>query len=82
MTVGQGDVGQLGLGDEILERKRPALLKDVEDVEFKQVLCGGMHTVAVTDGGEVSIIYILLINIYHICLSKEYSIVHQIWTFL
>ena len=53
MTLGQGDVGQLGLGEEILERKRPAMIKDVEGIKFIQVTCGGMHTIGVTDHGEV-----------------------------
>ena len=55
VTIGQGDVGQLGLGEDILERKRAALIKEVEEEKFLQVVCGGMHSVAVTAKGEVSI---------------------------
>ena len=53
LAFGQGDVGQLGLGDEILERKRPALVKELDDIKFIQSVCGGMHTVALTEDGEV-----------------------------
>lgn len=53
LTIGQGDVGQLGLGEDIMERKRPALLKEVDDIDFVQVTSGGMHSVAVTENGEV-----------------------------
>lgn len=53
LTLGQGDVGQLGLGDEILERKRPALVKDLEGKDIVQVVCGGMHTVALSSNGEL-----------------------------
>uniref|UniRef100_A0A7M5XE24 RCC1-like domain-containing protein n=1 Tax=Clytia hemisphaerica TaxID=252671 RepID=A0A7M5XE24_9CNID len=53
LAFGQGDVGQLGLGDEVLERKRPALVKEVDDIKFIQSVCGGMHTVILTEDGEV-----------------------------
>jgi len=54
LTLGQGDVGQLGLGDEIQERKRPAPIKDVDGIQFMQVACGGMHTAGVTQQGGVN----------------------------
>ncbi len=54
LTMGQGDVGQLGLGDEIVERKRPAIVKDLEGTDIVQILCGGMHTVALSRQGDVS----------------------------
>lgn len=53
LTLGQGDVGQLGLGEDILERKKPAIVKGLDDLEIVQVECGGMHTVALTDSGKV-----------------------------
>jgi len=53
LTIGQGDVGQLGLGDEILERKRPQYIKEVDGIKFTEITCGGMHSVAVTDDGQV-----------------------------
>ena len=31
LTLGQGDTGQLGLGEDIMERSRPALVKDIEE---------------------------------------------------
>ena len=53
LTIGTGDVGQLGLGEEIIERKRAVPIKAVDGVSFIQVTCGGMHSVAVTVDGEV-----------------------------
>lgn len=53
LTLGQGDVGQLGLGEDILERKKPALVKSLEGLNIVQVECGGMHTVVLTDDGKV-----------------------------
>lgn len=53
LTLGQGDVGQLGLGEDILERKKPALVKSLEGLDIVQVECGGMHTVALSDDGKV-----------------------------
>merc|ERR1719237_782917 len=30
LTLGQGDTGQLGLGEDVMEKTRPALVKDIE----------------------------------------------------
>ena len=62
LTLGQGDTGQLGLGPDIMERSKPALVKDLSRV--KAVCAGGMHTVCLTKEGKVytfgKYIYILL----------------------
>ena len=54
LTMGQGDVGQLGLGEDILERKRPTIVKELENVNIVQLGCGGMHTIALSEDGVVS----------------------------
>lgn len=46
-----GDVGQLGLGEDILERKKPALVSLPEKIV--QVVAGGMHTACLSDTGNV-----------------------------
>ena len=51
LTLGQGDTGQLGLGPDIMERSKPALVKDLTNVV--SVCAGGMHTVALTKDGKV-----------------------------
>ncbi|XP_070768342.1 regulator of chromosome condensation [Enoplosus armatus] len=51
LVVGQGDVGQLGLGEDIIERKKPALVSLPEKIV--QVIAGGMHTVCLSDTGHV-----------------------------
>ncbi|XP_048671953.1 regulator of chromosome condensation isoform X4 [Marmota marmota marmota] len=51
LTLGQGDVGQLGLGENVMERKKPALVPIPEDVV--QVEAGGMHTVCLSKSGQV-----------------------------
>uniref|UniRef100_A0A8C7F560 Regulator of chromosome condensation 1 n=1 Tax=Oncorhynchus kisutch TaxID=8019 RepID=A0A8C7F560_ONCKI len=51
LVLGQGDVGQLGLGEDIMERKRPALVTLPEGVV--QVAAGGMHTVCLSDTGNI-----------------------------
>lgn len=51
LTLGQGDVGQLGLGESVLERKKPALVPLLEDVV--QAEAGGMHTVCLSQSGQV-----------------------------
>ncbi|XP_047105720.1 regulator of chromosome condensation isoform X2 [Schistocerca piceifrons] len=50
-TFGQGDVGQLGLGEDVLERTNPAIVKNLENVV--DICAGGMHTVCLTKTGEV-----------------------------
>ena len=56
MTLGQGDTGQLGLGEDIAERKKPSTVGGaLEGKKIVQVVCGGMHTVALTDDGQVSV---------------------------
>ena len=52
LVLGQGDVGQLGLGEDIIERKKPALVSLPEKIV--QVVAGGMHTVCLSDPGHVS----------------------------
>lgn len=51
LTCGQNDVGQLGLGTEIMERTRLAFV-DMADPVI-QVVAGGMHTVCLTSTGQV-----------------------------
>jgi len=51
LTVGQGDTGQLGLGEDVMEKTRPGLVKDVEDAV--EVVAGGMHTVVLDKNGHV-----------------------------
>lgn len=46
-----GDVGQLGLGEDVLERKKPALVSLPE--KMVQVVAGGMHTVCLSGSGNV-----------------------------
>lgn len=51
LVFGQGDVGQLGLGEDIMERKKPALVSLPESIV--QAIAGGMHTVCLSDTGNV-----------------------------
>ncbi|XP_035245094.1 regulator of chromosome condensation [Anguilla anguilla] len=51
LVLGQGDVGQLGLGEDVLERKKPALVSLPEGV--LQAVAGGMHTVCLSETGNV-----------------------------
>ncbi|XP_075162193.1 regulator of chromosome condensation 1 [Haematobia irritans] len=53
LVCGQGDMGQLGLGDDEskFERKRPALVEKVANVV--DVQAGGMHNLVLTHDGRV-----------------------------
>lgn len=53
-VFGTGDTGQLGLGEDMLERKKPMPLKALDDKEIVDVACGGMHSVAITKNGQVN----------------------------
>nr|CAD7569460.1 unnamed protein product [Timema californicum] len=51
LAFGQGDVGQLGLGSEVMERSRPALIPNLDNVT--DVCAGGMHTICISSSGAV-----------------------------
>ncbi|KAJ8920006.1 hypothetical protein NQ315_006536 [Exocentrus adspersus] len=51
LVTGAGDVGQLGLGPDVLEKSRPTLVK--LDQQIVDVCAGGMHTVCLTTEGKV-----------------------------
>lgn len=51
LVCGQGDFGQLGLGEDATEKTRPALLADLKNVV--DVQAGGMHSVCLTKAGEI-----------------------------
>ena len=51
LTLGQGDTGQLGLGEDVMEKSRPALVKDIEAAV--EVVAGGMHTAVLDSEGQV-----------------------------
>lgn len=51
-VFGDGDCGQLGLGEDVTERLRPFPVS-VDGRGVIQVACGGMHTVALTEDRRV-----------------------------
>lgn len=52
-VFGTGDTGQLGLGEDMLERKRPMPLKTLDGEDIVDVVSGGMHSIAITKEGKV-----------------------------
>ena len=58
--VGQGDIGQLGLGEDIMEKTKLSPVGGaLSGLRVVQVACGGMHTAALTDGGKVCNTWVL-----------------------
>ncbi|XP_034111679.1 regulator of chromosome condensation [Drosophila albomicans] len=51
LVCGTGDTGQLGLGEDILERKRPALVEDIPNPV--DICAGGMHCLVLTKNGDI-----------------------------
>eukprot|EP00877_Chromochloris_zofingiensis_P002885 jgi/Chrzof1/12598/Cz07g00140.t1 len=51
-TFGSNPFGALGLGEDVLEKFRAALV-DVNDAAIAQLSCGGMHTVVLAKDGSV-----------------------------
>lgn len=51
LSFGQGDVGQLGLGEDVLEKMRPALIPGHHDIIG--IAAGGMHNACLTKDGKV-----------------------------
>ncbi|XP_068149326.1 regulator of chromosome condensation [Drosophila tropicalis] len=51
LVCGTGDTGQLGLGEDIMERKR---LTPIETIAYPVDICaGGMHNLVLTNSGEI-----------------------------
>lgn len=53
LVVGQGDTGQLGCGEDIMERKKPYPVKALEDKFMKIIACGGMHTACIDENHTI-----------------------------
>lgn len=54
LACGSGECGQLGLGDEIFEKSKPALIKEgLESASIVEIAVGGMHNVALDKSGVV-----------------------------
>ena len=51
LTVGQGDTGQLGLGEDVMEKARPAPVTEIADAV--DAVAGGMHTAVLDREGRV-----------------------------
>ena len=51
LTVGQGDTGQLGLGEDVMEKSRPAAVGQM--TAAVDAVAGGMHTVVLDKEGQV-----------------------------
>ncbi|XP_053679999.1 regulator of chromosome condensation [Anopheles nili] len=51
LACGQGEMGQLGLGEDVMEKTRPAVVDGLADVV--QISAGGMHNLCLTRHGKV-----------------------------
>ncbi|RUS20169.1 regulator of chromosome condensation 1/beta-lactamase-inhibitor protein II [Endogone sp. FLAS-F59071] len=52
-VFGNGEIGQLGLGDITVERKKPYPVPTLENEEVVDVVAGGLHTIAITKEGKL-----------------------------
>ena len=53
LVHGSGECDQLGLGEGVLERKKPTLLKVLSDKKVVSVAVGSLHNLALTSDGRV-----------------------------
>ncbi|KAJ1962860.1 hypothetical protein IWQ62_003395 [Dispira parvispora] len=53
LVFGNGDCGQLGLGEDILQRKKPYPLQALDDEEIVDIAAGGLHNMALTKDGRL-----------------------------
>jgi regulator of chromosome condensation len=51
LSCGQGEVGQLGLGEDVYEKVRPALIASLKNIV--DISAGGMHNLCLTKDGDV-----------------------------
>ncbi len=77
--LGQGDVGQLGLGEDMVEKKRPYPLKSLEGHRVVQVVCGGMHTAALTAEGKVSVLLSVAVSFFPLLYCHLIGFMGVIW---
>ncbi|OZJ04137.1 hypothetical protein BZG36_02837 [Bifiguratus adelaidae] len=52
-VFGNGDLGQLGLGEDMLNRKKPMPVKEMDGKHIVDVVAGGVHTVVVNQTGKL-----------------------------
>lgn len=74
LVTGAGDVGQLGLGPDVLEKSRPALIS--LEHEVVDVCAGGMHTVCLTKDGKVCD---FSIGVLFLLLSQKFILGFDFW---
>ena len=53
LVCGMGDMGQLGLGEDEVEKKRPTLVSTMNGINVVDVCAGGMHSLCLTDDGKL-----------------------------
>lgn len=53
LGCGQNEVGQLGLDENVSEKARPAMLVNSADKKVVETSAGGMHSLYLTENGEV-----------------------------
>ncbi|KAH8300807.1 hypothetical protein KR059_008535 [Drosophila kikkawai] len=51
LVCGMGDIGQLGLGEDVMERKRLTLVEDIPDAV--DICAGGVHNLVLTKNGDI-----------------------------
>lgn len=54
-VMGSGDFGELGLGSVYQLRKKPMPLRELNNQRIVDFCVGGMHAMALTENGEVSL---------------------------
>ncbi|KAJ1927346.1 hypothetical protein IWQ60_003016 [Tieghemiomyces parasiticus] len=53
LVFGNGDCGQLGLGDDIMSRKKPYPVAPLNDESIVDIAAGGLHNMAITADGRL-----------------------------
>lgn len=81
LVLGQGDVGQLGHGEDVLQRKKPSLVSLPE--KTVQVVAGGMHTVCLSESGHVRDAVALTFHLwlFHLQNKLPRFLILQVYTF-
>lgn len=51
LVCGMGDIGQLGLGEDVMERRRLAPVEDIPDAV--DICAGGVHNLVLTKSGDI-----------------------------
>ena len=54
LTLGMGEMGELGMGSEVMSLEKPMIVEEFGDGRIKKIVAGAQHTICLSCDNEVS----------------------------